>query len=232
MEIEQYVWGSSPEGEGILLYIMRSSDGCEVRLTNAGASVAGIRRSQGDETWLTPRFETPGQLLGDCAGCGRTFLGERYGFDRKLWQSRIETNRIVMWLDAGDRGEPPMETIFDFDDERLLCITHQALGCGSDLPVDLHTRIFWNGTPRVVLSDGKEVAAGETVGVPGWRKNILGEVATLTGKPAPDIAIRSSQPELQIVRNGNTTAAIPFDSRPAPLADGALYCQKTAYLIG
>lgn len=42
MEIEQFVWGASAEGEGILLYVLRCADGREVRLSNAGAAVTGI----------------------------------------------------------------------------------------------------------------------------------------------------------------------------------------------
>lgn len=42
MEIEQYLWGASAEGEGILLYTLRCAGGREVRLSNAGAAVTGI----------------------------------------------------------------------------------------------------------------------------------------------------------------------------------------------
>ena len=36
MEILQHIWGSTPEGEAIILYTMRNSRGSEVRLCNIG----------------------------------------------------------------------------------------------------------------------------------------------------------------------------------------------------
>ena len=50
MEIEQNIWGFSPEGEGGLLYTMRNASGGEVLLTNAGAALVGVRLPNGDGT--------------------------------------------------------------------------------------------------------------------------------------------------------------------------------------
>ena len=43
MEILQHIWGSTPEGEGIILYTMRNSRGSEVHLCNIGASIVGVK---------------------------------------------------------------------------------------------------------------------------------------------------------------------------------------------
>ena len=48
VEIEQNLWGFSPEGEGGLLYTMRNASGGEVLLTNAGAALVGVRLANGD----------------------------------------------------------------------------------------------------------------------------------------------------------------------------------------
>ena len=43
MEILQHIWGSTPEGEGIILYTMRNSRGSEVQLCNIGASIVSVK---------------------------------------------------------------------------------------------------------------------------------------------------------------------------------------------
>ena len=45
---------------------------------------------------LTPVFETPEALLADYADRGKTLCANRYGFGQRIWQSRVETDRIVM----------------------------------------------------------------------------------------------------------------------------------------
>ena len=43
MEILQHIWGSTPEGEAIILYTMRNSRGSEVQLCNVGASIVSVK---------------------------------------------------------------------------------------------------------------------------------------------------------------------------------------------
>lgn len=119
MEIEQYLWGASAEGEGILLYTLRCAGGREVRLSNAGAAVTGIfaAGADGRPEALTPVFETPEALLADYADRGKTLCANRYGFGQRIWQSRVETDRIVMELPAGDDGLPALAVLFDLDDD-------------------------------------------------------------------------------------------------------------------
>lgn len=42
MNIEQHIWGATPEGEAIVLYTMRSNRGSEVRISNLGAGIVGV----------------------------------------------------------------------------------------------------------------------------------------------------------------------------------------------
>jgi len=232
VEIEQYVWGASPEGEGILLYVMRSAGGREVRLSNAGAAVTGIRAAAPDGTAeaLTPLFETPAALLADDAERGRTLCGDRYGFGRRTWQSRVETNRVVMELPAGDDGLPAMAVLFDLDDDGQFSVTHLARG-STAAPFSMTTQLFWQGGWRPTLRT-RDAAAGDGAFHPvdGWQRNRLGEAARLDD-PARGrtVAILTSQPEVRIVRRDDTIALLCGDSRPAPLDDGTLYCQKTVY---
>ena len=89
MEIEQYLWGASAEGEGILLYTLRCAGGREVRLSNAGAAVTGIfaAGADGRSEALTPVFETPEALLADYADRGKTLCANRYGFVQRIWHA-------------------------------------------------------------------------------------------------------------------------------------------------
>ncbi|MFI3316434.1 MAG: aldose epimerase family protein [Rikenellaceae bacterium] len=53
------------------------------------------------------------------------------GFGVRIWESRVETNRVVMTLHSpdGDQGYPgsvDVEAIFDFDDEYSLEVTYRA----------------------------------------------------------------------------------------------------------
>ncbi len=61
--------------------------------------------------------------------CGRNHLPD--GFARRIWESRVETNRVVMTLlspdgDQGYPGELEAEAVFDFDDDNSLEITYRA----------------------------------------------------------------------------------------------------------
>lgn len=234
MEIEQFVWGASAEGEGILLYVLHGADGREVRLTNAGAAVTGIFAAgpQGTPVALTPVFDTPEALRADCADRGKTLCGSRYGFGRRIWQSRVETNRVVMELPAGDDGLPAMAVLFDLDDEGQFAVTHLARGAAPE-PFTMETRLFWQGDWRPTLrTQVAAVAAddGRFHRVEGWRRNILGEAARLddpaTGRT---VTILTSQPEIRIVRHDGALALLCGDSRPAPLDDTTTYCQKSVY---
>lgn len=234
MEIEQFVWGASAEGEGILLYVLRCADGREVRLSNAGAAVTGILAAgpDGSPAALTPLFETPEALLTDFTDRGKTLCGNRYGFGQRIWQSRVETNRVVMELPAGDDGLPAMAVLFDLDDEGQFAVTHLAHGATTQ-PFSMATQLFWQGAWRATLQTQEGAAAADDGAyrpVEGWRRNILGEAARLddpaTGR---SVTILSSQPEIRIVRHEGTIALLCGESCPVPLDDTATYCQKTVY---
>lgn len=232
MEIEQFVWGASAEGEGILLYVLRCSGGREVRLTNAGAAVAGILAAgpQGAPAALTPLFDTPEVLLADSADRGKTLCGNRYGFGRRIWQSRVETNRVVMELPAGDDGLPAMAVLFDLDDEGQFAVTHLARGATQE-PFAMETLLFWQGDwhPTLRTSDTTP-DDGAYHPVEGWRRNILGEAARLDNSATGhSVTILTSQPEIRTVRRHDAVALLCGDSRPAPLDDTTTYCHKSVY---
>ena len=230
MEIEQYLWGASAEGEGILLYTLRCAGGREVRLSNAGAAVTGIfaAGADGRPEALTPVFETPEALLADYADRGKTLCANRYGFGQRIWQSRVETDRIVMELPAGDDGLPALAVLFDLDDDGQFAVTHLARGATA-APFTMTTQLFWQGDWRPTLRTQEGPATddeGRFRPIEGWRRNILGEAARLDDPAAGrTIEILTSQPEIRI----GQLALLCGDSRPAPLDDETLYCQKDVY---
>ena len=74
--------------------------------------------------------------------------GGTKGYANKLWESRVETNRVVFSLvsEDGDQGYPhevTIEAIYDFDDENNLEITYLAKSDGTT-PVNLTNHVYWN----------------------------------------------------------------------------------------
>lgn len=163
MEIEQYLWGMTPEGEAVLLYVMRAASGAEVRLCNYGAAVVSVTMPdrEGNLARVVAGYDRYDDYAGDLSCCGKTLGrwagriargrmvldGSEYrlerndrashlhggsrGFGERLWEGRVETNRVAMSLlsvdgDQGYPGELVTEVVFDFDDDHTLEITCMA----------------------------------------------------------------------------------------------------------
>ena len=127
MEILQHIWGSTPEGEAIVIYTIRNANGCEVQLCNIGASIVSVkapdRNGKFDDIVLG--YKEPMSYFGDGAASGKSvgrvanriakgkmcvdgveyaleinngpnhLHGGSKGFANQLWESRVETNRVV-----------------------------------------------------------------------------------------------------------------------------------------
>ena len=139
MEIEQHLWGMTPEGEAIVLYTMRNAQGAEVKLSNYGAAIVsivvpdregrmadvalGYKRPEGYFFDGAASGKTVGRVANRIA-CGRmTIEGEEYAlevnngpnhlhggtknFANRVWESRVETNRVVMDLLSEDGDRTP-----------------------------------------------------------------------------------------------------------------------------
>ena len=157
--------------------------------------------------------------------------GGTKNFANRIWESRVETDRIVMELPAGDDGLPALAVLFDLDDDGQFAVTHLARGATA-APFTMTTQLFWQGDWRPTLrtQEGPATDDGRFYPVEGWRRNILGEAARLDDPAAGrTIEILTSQPEIRIVRHDGQLALLCGDSRPAPLDDETLYCQKDVY---
>lgn len=95
------------------------------------------------------RMTVAGQEYRLEANSGANHLhGGSKGFGNRIWESRVETNRIVMSLlseagDAGYPGELAVEAIFDFDDQHALEITYLAR-TDRTTPVNLTNHLYFN----------------------------------------------------------------------------------------
>lgn len=74
MEIEQNVWGFTPEGEAVILYKMINSHGAYVQLTNIGAAIVGIGvpDQDGHIDDVALGFRNFNDYFGDSAYLGKT----------------------------------------------------------------------------------------------------------------------------------------------------------------
>ena len=74
--------------------------------------------------------------------------GGTKNFADRIWESRVEENRVVMALtsedgDQGYPGEVNVEAVFDFDDDNALEITYLAK-CDRTTPVNLTNHVYFN----------------------------------------------------------------------------------------
>ena len=67
-------WGFAPSGEEILQYTLRNGRGTEVRLTNVGASICGVRFADrnGNLDEVLLGYANGVDYIGDTATCGKT----------------------------------------------------------------------------------------------------------------------------------------------------------------
>lgn len=180
VEIEQNVWGMTPEGEAIILYTLRNGSGAEVQVTNFGAAIVSVKMPdrEGRMADVVLGYKHPegyfydgaasGKSVGRCANriaFGRmTIDGQEYSlevnngvnhlhggtknFANRVWESRVETNRVVMSLtsedgDQGYPGEVQVEAVFDFDDDNALELTYRAVTNRTTV-VNLTNHVYFN----------------------------------------------------------------------------------------
>ncbi len=180
VQIEQHVWGATPEGEAIILYTLRNDRGAEVQITNFGAAIVSVKMPdrEGRMADVVLGYDRPegyffdgpaaGKSVGRCANriaLGRmTVDGEQYSleinngrnhlhggtknFANRVWESRVETNRVVMELlsedgDQGYPGELAVEAVFDFDDDNALELTYRARTDRTTV-VNLTNHVYFN----------------------------------------------------------------------------------------
>ena len=111
MEILQHIWGSTPEGEGIIMYTMRNSRGSEVQLCNIGASIVGIKFADrnGNIEDVALGYRDPESYIGDGAASGKSVgrVAGRIARGRMVVDGveyRLEVNNGPNHLHGGSKG--------------------------------------------------------------------------------------------------------------------------------
>ena len=180
MEILQHIWGTTPEGEAIVLYTIRNEKGCEVQLCNIGASIVSVKAPDRDGKVddIVLGYKDAMSYFGDGAASGKsvgrvanriakgkmTVDGVEYmleinngpnhlhggskGFANQLWDSRVETNRVVFSRTSPDGeqnypGELYVEAGYYFSDDNELEITYVAKS-DKNTVVNLTNHVYWN----------------------------------------------------------------------------------------
>lgn len=74
--------------------------------------------------------------------------GGSHGYGNRLWEGRVETNRVVFSLlsedgDAGYPGEVNIEAAYDLDEDNNLCITYIAK-TDKLTPINITNHTYWN----------------------------------------------------------------------------------------
>ena len=111
MEILQHIWGSTPEGEGIILYTMRNSRGSEVQLCNIGASIVSVKFADrnGNIDDVALGYMEPTSYIGDGAASGKS-VGRVAGRIARGQMTidgveyRLEVNNGPNHLHGGSKG--------------------------------------------------------------------------------------------------------------------------------
>ncbi len=219
VQIEQHVWGMTPEGEAIILYTLKNDAGAEVRLSNFGATIVGVTvpDREGKMADVVLGYKNPEGYFFDGAAAGKsvgrcanriafgqmTVDGVEYrlevnngvnhlhggtkNFANRVWESRVEENRIVMALtsedgDQGYPGELHVEVAFDFDDESTLELTYMARTDRTTV-VNLTNHVYFNlagessgsvldhelqlNSSRVLAMNERQIPSGEWLDVEG-----------------------------------------------------------------
>ena len=111
MEILQHIWGSTPEGEGIILYTMRNSHGSELQLCNIGASIVGVkfRDRNGNIDDIALGYQDATSYIGDGAASGKSVgrVAGRIARGQMVIDGeeyRLEVNNGPNHLHGGSKG--------------------------------------------------------------------------------------------------------------------------------
>lgn len=217
MEIQQYLYDLTDSGDAIVAYSMVSASGATVQLCNLGASILSftIPNEGGCEA---------DDILSAC--CVKGLVVDKEPFEERLWESRVEVNRVIMSFSYEVDGVGAMmEVVFDFDDDDTLEITYQACLEGA-AAFDLSHRICFNlgGDATLEMDSVPSERADNIYMLRGARRGILSEMARVRGARCA-VEILSSHPALRFDAEGLTTLQAPLEV----VENGVRYVQKSLF---
>ncbi|MFR9620796.1 MAG: hypothetical protein SNH63_06220 [Rikenellaceae bacterium] len=224
MEIEQFLYDLTEGGEAIVAYTMSGSSGAKVQLCNMGASVLSLTLASG-------RDIASGRCVMGLEGLlGLDPKGNGEPFDERLWESWVETNRVIMSTAVSHRGvDLTMEVVFDFDDDDTFEITYQAYAA-EDVEFDLtHALSIDMGSDMEVAVSGTQLEDRDVYAIDGSRASILTHVAHLTSAMG-NVEVCSSQP--QLYHSSERKIISPVSGLTPHLAANHRYIHKSLFRLG
>lgn len=150
------------------------------------------------------RLEIEGEEIRLETNCGRHHLhGGSKGFANRLWESRVEENRVVMELYSpeGEQGYPAqmqVEAVFDFDDDNSLEITYRAAADRTTV-VNLTNHLYFNldgEDSGSVLDHELQLNASEVCAMNG-KQLPTGDLLPVAGTPMDFSEFRPLRPALE-----------------------------------
>ncbi len=227
MEIEQYIYDLNDSGEAIVAYRMSSATGGSVEICNLGASIL---------SWQLP--DGRGGLRecgsGSCTRGLRGLEQDNYDglkFSEMLWESYVETNRVVMSLSYESCGVGVMaQVVFDYDDDNTLEVTYIACGDQESELDFTHLMTFTLDEQQkiAILSSDAVTSNRQLYDVEGSKPSILQEVASVESIESR-ITIFSSQPAIYCDLSNHRLAPVSHEKITYP-AEGR-YITKSLYRV-
>ena len=111
VQIEQHVWGMTPEGEAIILYTMRNDKGAEVKISNFGAAIVSVTMPdrEGRLADVVLGYKHPEGYFFDGAASGKSVgrCANRIAFGRMTVEGKeyaLEVNNGPNHLHGGPTG--------------------------------------------------------------------------------------------------------------------------------
>ncbi len=153
--------------------------------------------------------------------------GGTKNFANRIWESRVETNRVVMSLvsedgDQGYHGELCVEAVFDFDDDNALEITYLARTDKTTV-VNLTNHVYFN-----LAGEGSGSVLDHELRLTSSKILEMTERQIPTGKLLDAASLRRRRLEAQYSGRGRHPARTPV----GPFGDGALVAAQRDDLHG
>ena len=111
VQIEQHVWGMTPEGEAIILYTMRNDKGAEVKISNFGAAIVSVTMPdrEGRMADVVLGYKHPEGYFFDGAASGKSVgrCANRIAFGRMTVEGKeyaLEVNNGPNHLHGGTKN--------------------------------------------------------------------------------------------------------------------------------
>ncbi len=166
--IEQHIWGITPEGEAVVIYTITNLSRANIKLCNIGAVILSLTicDTNGDSSDIIVGQDDWKSYLKDYRG------GD---FARQIWESSVEGDRVVFGLYSQEEGNGNLRleisyTLSDEGDFEILTMAQSDTDTTIDLSNPTHAELARKRKDSIeVLSNHPEteiskitLQAGET----------------------------------------------------------------------